>query len=302
MIHLKHTDDYDNWHFGGPTNGVRSRLATAQFLELLPANNKLRTVIGAPSVAQTHHLERAVELGVHSFAHVAGVLRGYSDEWEGCRPDLGTLAVQMFNGTAELADAVLPGELGVHWQGAKHHAMFDHSSGFCVLNDMAYVALEMAFRGHTVFYLDWDAHHGDGVEELTYTSRRITTVSIHENGIFPGTGLVDHPRDNVYNRALPAYSGNKVLVETVQRAIEIMASDTTVILLAAGADGHRLDPLSTLQYTVKGYEEAATILGEAARGLNARVIMGGAGGYRPTGVTPKVWARTAAALARAMNG
>jgi acetoin utilization protein AcuC len=303
-IHLKHTDRYDNWHFGGPTNGVRSRLATEQFLELVDPQ-----LITVTEPATSYSLiRRAVEMKVHEYTYVERVLDGYCAEWDvnswpDHHPELAMLAVTMFNGTAELALQVRPGELGIHWQGAKHHAMYDQASGFCVFNDMAYAARLLANHGHHVFYLDWDAHHGDGVEQLTRSDKRITTFSIHERGIFPGTGLVDSPRENVYNRALAPGSGDDALVAAVTEALTLdyMAADTSIILLAAGADGAQGDPLSSLGYTLEGYREAAKMVGETARDLGARVIMGGAGGYRPKDLTPTVWAHTASALAGGMG-
>jgi acetoin utilization protein AcuC len=306
VIHLKHTDAYDGWHFGGPTNGTRSRLATKQFLELVdPA---LVTVTVSEPSDELDTLRAAVALGVHDDIYVRRVSQGYSTEWgtngwDDHRPDLGALAVRMFNGTAELVREVKPGELGIHWQGAKHHAMFNRSSGFCVLNDMAFAAKFLALHGHQVFYLDWDAHHGDGVEALTRSDGRITTFSIHEKGIFPGTGLTDSPLEGVFNRALAPGSGDDQLVAAVGEALSLdcLVPETTIILLAAGADGARGDPLSSLGYTLDGYQEAAKMVGRAARDLGARVIMGGAGGYRPEDLTPSVWAHTAHALAKEMN-
>lgn len=302
VIHLKHTDAYDNWHWGSVTNGVRSRLATKQFLELAGTAN---VHVTEPSTGRGL-LFRAVEAQVHEYAYVSRVLDGYcsewdQDSWDEHRPDLARLATQMFNGTVELAWEVGQGQLGIHWQGAKHHAMYDHASGFCVFNDMACLARSLASQGQHVFYLDWDAHHGDGVEELTRADPRITTFSIHEKGIFPGTGLADSPEDNVFNRALAPGSGDGALYGAVCESFETMADSTSTILLAAGADGAQGDPLSSLGYTLEGYREAARMVGETARALGARVIMGGAGGYRPKDLTPTVWAETAYALAKTMN-
>ena len=303
-IHLKHTDNYDNWHWGSVTTGVRSRLATKQFLELAGTAN---VHVTEPSTGRGL-LFRAVEAQVHEYTYVSRVLDGYCSEWNTSpsgspRPDLARLATQMFNGTVELAWEVGQGQLGIHWQGAKHHAMYDAASGFCVFNDMACLARSLATQGHHVFYLDWDAHHGDGVEELTRSDPRITTFSIHEKGIFPGTGLADSPEDNVLNRALAPGSGDDELLAAVNVALVCgyISPNTSTILLAAGADGAMGDPLSSLGYTLEGYREAARMVGETARDLGARVIMGGAGGYRPEDLTPTVWAETAYALAKGMN-
>ncbi len=75
----------------------------------------------------------------------------------------------MFAATVQLVHAVDEGEvrLGFAPQGAKHHAMADRGSGFCVFNDMAWAARHFAGQGKRLLYVDTDAHHGDGVEALT---------------------------------------------------------------------------------------------------------------------------------------
>ena len=78
----------------------------------------------------------------------------------------------------------------IHFPGSKHHAQYDHSSGFCIFNDFA-IAADIATKdyGLRVAILDIDAHHGDGVEEAFFTSDRVMTVSFHKFGdYFPGTG------------------------------------------------------------------------------------------------------------------
>ena len=85
-------------------------------------------------------------------------------------------------------------DLAIHLPGAKHHAQYDHSSGFCVFNDFA-IAADIATKDHglKVAIIDIDAHHGDGVENLTRENPSVLTFSIHESGIFPGTGNSDEP-------------------------------------------------------------------------------------------------------------
>jgi hypothetical protein len=76
--------------------------------------------------------------------------------------------------------------------GGLHHAQRTRASGFCVYNDCA-AALAVALKaGRRVAYVDFDAHHGDGVQAAFYDEPRVLTVSIHESGeyLFPGTGEV----------------------------------------------------------------------------------------------------------------
>ena len=79
-----------------------------------------------------------------------------------------------------------------HPAGGLHHALRNRASGFCVYNDVA-IAIAWSLRAHEsrVLYLDFDAHHGDGVQAAFYDEPRVLTFSIHETGrhLFPGTGF-----------------------------------------------------------------------------------------------------------------
>jgi acetoin utilization protein AcuC len=185
--------------------------------------------------------------------------------------------------------------------GAKHHAQFDHSSGFCVFNDFA-LAADIATKDHglKVAVIDIDAHHGDGVENLTRDNPSVLTFSIHEQGIFPGTGNSDEPEKQVFNFPLNAATtglGDAGLLAGINRFIPIArAFQPDLLFITSGADGLADDPLTNLQYTVEGYTAAAQLLAKAFP--DTLMLMGGAGGYLPDSGTPEVWAAVAAELSR----
>ena len=80
-----------------------------------------------------------------------------------------------------------------HPGGGLHHAWANRASGFCVYNDIA-IAIAHALRATEakVLYIDFDAHHGDGVQRAFYDDPRVMTISLHETGryLFPGSGDV----------------------------------------------------------------------------------------------------------------
>ena len=119
---------------------------------------------------------------VHSEAYIDKVHAG-KDKAHADSVLQGETATIMFQGTRVLVDQIeadgLTPQVYFNPQGAKHHAMRSHSSGFCVFNDHAWAAHHFAEQGLKVAYLDWDAHHGDGVEALTKRSPQILTASIH---------------------------------------------------------------------------------------------------------------------------
>lgn len=242
-------------------------------------------------------------LTVHSAQYVNEVLDGHQcHEWDKQRPDLSDLAARFVGGTLVALDELMSGRTltAVHLPGAKHHAQRDHSSGFCVFADFAIAAKMAAAEGKRVAILDTDAHHGDGTENLTFSDHDILTYSIHEDGIFPFTGYADIPALHVYNRPLAGYSGDRELIRAVKGFVaEADAFKPDLIFVAVGGDGHILDPLSTLEYTVHGMDAAMALVRDSFP--TTPVLMGGAGGYRPDDATPAMWAKAAVALAPVAN-
>ena len=220
-----------------------------------------------------------------------------TDEWAGQNEDLALLAQTFAGGTLVTLDALLNGETltAIHLPGAKHHAQFDHSSGFCVFADFAIAAKVAVSKGLKVAILDVDAHHGDGTEYLCAEDLNIMTFSVHQFGIFPGTGIREIPEKFVFNEGLASGNGDAELLAAVERfnAVAIdFAPD--LIFIAAGADGHREDPLSRLNYEVEGFQAAMAKVRESFPSLP--ILMGGAGGYEPDTYTPQMWRSAADAL------
>jgi len=237
---------------------------------------------------------------VHSATYIDEVLEQHrTSQWVGARPDLSELAALFAGGTLVALDSLLAGEAktAIHFPGAKHHAQYDHSSGFCIFADFA-LAADIATKDFSkkVAILDFDAHHGDGTENLTVDNPDVLTFSIHEKGIFPGTGNKSIPEKFAYNYPLGDHDGegevgkgDEALLGGVAEFCRL-ADDfkADIIFIAAGADGHVEDPLSSLQFTISGYKAAAKYLGE--KFPNAPILIGGAGGYLPDTRTPEVWA------------
>ena len=125
------------------------------------------------------------------------------------------------------------------------------------------------------------------------------TFSIHQDGIFPGTGYESQSEKNVYNYPLdsnqPDGNSNKddqALMSGVDKFCEL-AKDfkPDLLFIACGADGHKEDPLTSLEYSVAGYIAVAKRLKE--RFPDLPILLGGAGGYLPDTRTPEIWAEVA---------
>lgn len=294
-IYLVHNENAQNWVLGDghPTQGRRFKNTEDTLLVLL--NQYEDALIRLPARAATRaELER-----VHTPAYLDEVLDNHKcAEWEGSRPDLSQLATELAGGTLVALEALLNGAaIAVNYPGAKHHAQAATSSGFCVFADFALAAKILAEDyGKRVAILDIDAHHADGTENLTSGNPNILTFSVHQNGIFPGTGAEHQADESIHNRPLSAGSDDADLIVAVQDFIDVaQAFNPDFIFVAAGGDGHIADPLSGLQYTEAGFAHAGELI--RSNFSNLPILLGGAGGYRPDDHTPAMWISITLALA-----
>jgi acetoin utilization protein AcuC len=301
-LHIAYGSDYLDWRLGEnhPTNPERALLATDLLIEEL-GEDSIEIVLPKFNEDDVDKLYT-----IHSPEYVDEViLDGISNDWVGENRVLGLTALKMFAGTARLVEKMLAGEVKVAFnpQGAKHHAHYDYSNGFCVFNDLAWAAKEFAKAGLKAMYIDWDAHHGDGVEELLYDTP-IVTASIHDGTAYPGTGRDGHDEKNsVYNWALPRGAGDVEFgqaIDEIRELADLYKPD--VILLATGADGHKTDPLASLEFDYAGYRYASQAVAEIAnKYADGRVLIGGAGGYQALTHTPAIWSEVVSTIYRGVS-
>jgi acetoin utilization protein AcuC len=305
QLTIAYSDDYLNWRLGSkdgshPTNPIRAKLAVELITRELGADSILEVI--EPTYKRRDR--RAIE-SIHDPKYVAEVIdKGISYDWLGEDLLNGHTAAQMFSGTARLVEKIIAGEtrIGFNPQGAKHHAQYDHSAGFCVFNDMAWAAKEFAKAGLKTAYIDWDAHAGDGVQHLLEDTDT-PTFSIHGHGIYPldpltymrgrddANYLFQLPDKGIYNYNLQRGEGDDAFAWAIDDIGEKLKQyKPDVILLATGADAHEGESWG-LKYTYEGYAYAAQKVAEWANTYSkGRVLIGGAGGYQPHTHTPRIWA------------
>lgn len=305
MALIAYSDQYLNWQLGEghPTNPERARLAVEMLISSSLREN-IHMLEGWDSEKNFAEWRESL-LTVHDPDYVNRVLDdGICGDWSGQRTDLGQTALTMFGGTYSLVSEYLAGgdhRVYFNPQGAKHHAQWGNSSGFCVFNDMAAAALRLTAAGKSVVYVDWDAHAGDGVENILADEKDIWTLSIHEGNLFPWSGFTcDAGR---WNYPLPDNGSDLDMWEAMQDVCAFLRETSPdVVLVACGADGLADDPLSTLLYTLDGMDESVRLLGRTLRDIDATAIVGGAGGYQPLTETPAHWARTIKILTKELEG
>jgi acetoin utilization deacetylase AcuC-like enzyme len=132
-----------------------------------------------------------------------------------------------------------------------HHAETVRANGFCFINNIAVAAryLQKQYKINKVAIIDFDVHHGNGTQEIFYKDQSIAYGSSHEFPLFPGTGAENEIGvGNIFNATLKAGTKSKEFIEIfdqkVLRAIDKFKPE--VILISAGFDAHKRDPLANI--------------------------------------------------------
>ncbi|CAN5521198.1 histone deacetylase family protein [soil metagenome] len=148
-----------------------------------------------------------------------------------------------------------------------HHASATRAMGFCLLNNIAVAAASLADRGERVLVVDIDAHHGNGTQRSFFDDPRVVYASFHQYPLFPGTGAIDEVGTGegvgaTVNFALPAGATGDVLRAGVDEVLAPLVDDVepTWLLVSAGFDGHRRDPLTGLALSSGDYADLTTAL------------------------------------------
>ena len=134
-----------------------------------------------------------------------------------------------------------------------HHAMPSQAMGFCLFNNVAVTASVLAERGERVVIVDYDAHHGNGTQDAFYDDPRVTYVSFHQHPLYPGTGTLletglGDGRGRTVNIPLPPGATGDTYRAAIDDIIAPLVAEVraTWLLVSAGFDGHRADPLTDL--------------------------------------------------------
>jgi acetoin utilization deacetylase AcuC-like enzyme len=152
-----------------------------------------------------------------------------------------------------------------------HHATPDTPMGFCLLNNVAVAAAALAARGERVLVVDFDAHHGNGTQDAFWADPRVAYASLHQSPLYPGTGDrrevgVGDGRGTTVNIPLPAGTTGDAYRLAVDAVLAPLAERfaPTWLLLSAGFDNHRADPLTDLALSSGDIAELTTALLELA--------------------------------------
>jgi acetoin utilization deacetylase AcuC-like enzyme len=185
-----------------------------------------------------------------------------------------------------------------------HHATRDQAMGFCFFNNVAVAAAHaLAVHGlERVAIVDFDVHHGNGTQDIFWNEPRVLYVSTHQAPLYPGTGhAYEHGSgDNVLNVPLATGSGSAAFRAACTGAV-LPAVDKhapQLVLISAGFDAHKLDPLANLNLEADDYGWITReLVALAERHAGGRVVSSLEGGYSLTALRESVTAHCAALFA-----
>jgi acetoin utilization deacetylase AcuC-like enzyme len=184
-----------------------------------------------------------------------------------------------------------------------HHAERDRAMGFCLFNNVA-IAAELAISQlglSRVLILDWDVHHGNGAAEIFRHRSDVLFASIHQAGLFPGTGALSDAGSGrglgyTINVPVPSGSDEEVWVSLLEHVIVPVGLEfrPELVLISAGFDAHHADPLGGCRLEADSFAQMARHVRDMAAALGAPIGAVLEGGYDPGALAESVLATISA--------
>jgi acetoin utilization deacetylase AcuC-like enzyme len=278
---------------------------------------RLKAVLGALRALpagrfEEHHaplVERALVERVHEPALVQRLYalsptQGYASIDADTRMSPGSLeaARRAAGAVAHAVDAVLDGLCRRAFCAVRppgHHATRAAAMGFCLVNNIAVGTQRALARGlKRVAVVDFDVHHGNGTQDIFWDEPRVLFCSTHQSPLYPGTGAESERggRGRIRNLPLPAGADSLAFRAAWRELLrEIDAFQPQLILVSAGFDGHRLDPLAGLNLGAADYAWiTAELVAVAERHAGGRLVSSLEGGYSLTALAESTLAHVEA--------
>ena len=188
-----------------------------------------------------------------------------------------------------------------------HHAEAARAMGFCLFNNVAIAARRAldALGAERVLVLDWDVHHGNGTNDIFYDSDEVLYVSIHQSPLYPGTGSMQENGSGAgegytINLPVPPGADHADFLSLVEHVVAPIAREyrPDLLLVSAGFDAHRSDPLANCDLTEHSYAAMASVMRVLSEELGAPLGFVLEGGYDLRALAASV----AATMEAANNG
>jgi acetoin utilization deacetylase AcuC-like enzyme len=168
-----------------------------------------------------------------------------------------------------------------------HHAEYSRGMGFCIFNNIAILAKYLLREGvKKIFIVDFDAHHGNGTQKAFYTNPQVFYFSTHQYPFYPYTGKAEERGEGeglgtTLNIPMPAYAGDeeyrKAYGKILPKVVEEFQPE--IILVSAGYDLHKEDPLTQLEVSDNGVIYIVENILKISKKLNIPAMFLLEGGY-----------------------
>jgi acetoin utilization deacetylase AcuC-like enzyme len=166
-----------------------------------------------------------------------------------------------------------------------HHAEAERAMGFCIFSNIAIAALyaRKKYGAERVAVVDFDVHHGNGTQDIFWSDKGLFLGSTHQMPLYPGTGAVNETGvGNIWNAPLRPGDGGEPFKEAFESRIlpALRTFGPDVVLISAGFDAHKDDPLANLQLTEPDFGWATGKIAEVAeKHAGGRLVSMLEGGY-----------------------
>jgi acetoin utilization deacetylase AcuC-like enzyme len=195
-------------------------------------------------------------------------------------------------GALAAVDAIMNGDIDQAFCAVRppgHHAETDRAMGFCFFNSVAIAAryIQQHYGLKRVLIVDWDVHHGNGTQHVFYDDDSVLFFSTHQFPFYPGTGGAMETGEGrgkglTINVPLSGGQGDDEYRAVFQKVL-VPAADTfqpEFVVISAGFDAHRDDPLASMDLTEKGYGELTSMVASIAKNFSSgRILACLEGGY-----------------------
>jgi len=244
---------------------------------------------------------------VHTAAYVKKVLKTADHKFTSLAPDTPASAKSYLSawlavgGCLKSLEALVSGQCDVCFALIRppgHHALADRAGGFCIFNNLGITARYAInkFGFQQILIIDWDIHHGNGIQDLFYREKKVLYFSTHDMLLYPYTGNFEETgkgwgQGYTVNIPIPRDLNNTDIIHLYRDILTpiVQRSPPDLILIVAGFDAHHEDPIGRLKLTESAFADLTNLLLHLRTMVNdPPMLFALEGGYSDRGIASSV--------------